>query len=153
MEKIGWKRIFNTEKLEIPKDAMIVSLIFENKNWIQTKNWALNNGFFIEETSDQTIGLRYEVDGKISWVQYFGPDSHAKTRQAPFSELLFTVKLPKKYYAKVGFNGILHLAHASIEHLNIKALHSIWKACFKRTKKILNHSPDIKSAAKTTHLK
>lgn len=156
-EKIGWKRIFNPENLDIPNGAFIVSLIFQGKNRKQVQDWALKNGMFLEETSKNTLGLRYENENGISWVQYFGPDSHVKTRKAPVAELLFCVKLPKKYYFKVGFKGVLHLAHASIEHLSKKCTPStldyIWSACFKQTKKRLGHKPTVKESAKTTYLK
>ena len=31
-------------------------------------------------TSKNTIGLRIKTEEGVSWVQYFGKDSHAKTR-------------------------------------------------------------------------
>jgi len=101
-------------------------------------------------TSKDTTGLRYKNGKVISWVQYFGPDSHVKTRQAPVSELLFSVQLPDKYYSKVGFKGVLHLAHASISHIKENSLDKIWDSCFKRTKKLLGHLPTVREAAKTT---
>lgn len=150
-EKIGWKRIFNPDRLEIPKDALILSLVFPGKDLFWVQAWALDNGMYLERTSDQTLGLRYECDQGTSWVQYFGPDSHVKTRRAPDPELLFTVKLPKKHYWKVGFKGVLHLAHASVEHLKERSLDRIWEACFERTRKILGYKPTVEEAAKTTY--
>lgn len=151
-EKIGWKRIINPKSLIIPKDAMIVSYVFEGKTKEQVKKWAIENGMYEDITSKNTTGLRYKGDNGVSWVQYFGSDSHVKTRQTPHAELLFCVKLPKKSYLKVGFKGVLHLAHASVEHLKENTLDAIWDACFKRTKKILGFTPTIKEAAKTTFL-
>lgn len=145
-EKVGWKRVFNPEKLEIPEDAFMVSFIFEGRDKEYVRNWALQNGMYEEKTSDNTIGLRY----KNSWVQYFGQDSHVKTRQTPISELLFCVKLPKKYYYKVGFKGVLHLAHASIEHIKDNVLDFIWDRSFVRSKQIVGHKLGIEEAAKTT---
>lgn len=150
---IGWVRIFNPTSIDIPEDSFIVSYIFEGKTRDEVLSWALSNGMYMEETGDETLGLRYKGENGVSWVQYFGPDAHVVTRQAPVAELLFTVKLPKKYYWKVGFNGVLHLAHGSVEHIKERALDIIWEGCFKRTKKLLGYSPTIKEAAKTTILK
>lgn len=149
-EKIGWVRIVNPKKLEIPNNAYIVSFIFENKNKEEVRQWALNNGMYEDITSKNTTGLRYKTKNGVSWVQYFGKDSHVKTRQTPNSELLFCVKLPKKTYFKVGFKGVLHLAHASIEHLKDKALDFIWDKSHQRTKEIIGYKPTVEEAAKTT---
>lgn len=150
-EKVGWERIFNPEKIVIPKSAYIISYIFENKTIEEVREWALKQGMYEDITSKNTTGLRYKNENNISWVQYFGPDSHVKTRQAPVSELLFCVQLPKKYYSKVGFKGVLHLAHASVSHLKENTLDKIWESCFIRTKKILGYKPTINEAAKTTY--
>lgn len=149
-EKIGWKRLFNPAVPVIPEDAFIVSYIFEDKNKDEVLKWALDNGMYLDITSKDTTGLRYKSENGVSWVQYFGQESHVKTRQTPYSELLFCVKLPKKSYVKVGFNGVFHLAHASVEHLKEKTLDTIWNSCFEQTKKIIGYEPTIKEAAKTT---
>lgn len=149
-EKIGWKRIFNPDSLVIPDDAYIVSYIFEGKTLEWVRQWALDQGMYEDITSKKTSGLRYKGRDNISWVQYFGPDSHVKTRQTPVAELLFCVSLPKKYYSKVGFKGVLHLAHASVEFIKERALDRIWDSCFDRTKKILGFVPSVEEAAKTT---
>lgn len=149
-EKIGWVRIFNPEKLEIPKHAQIVSLIFEGKDINYVKEWALKNGMYEDITSKNTTGLRYKGANGVSWVQYFGQDSHVKTRQAPVPELLFCVKLPKKHYVKVGFKNVLHLAHASIEYIAEKHLNMLWENSFRRTKEILGYTPTVEEGAKTT---
>ena len=151
-EVVGWKTIINPDKLEIPKDAMIVSLQFTNGETKQdVMNWALSNGFFLEDIGEGNTGLRYKVGKEISWVQYFGKDSHVKTRQAPIPELMMCVRLPKKYYWKVGFKGVLHLAHASIEGLKGIKVDKMWETSFKRTAKSLGHSPTLSEAAKTTY--
>lgn len=136
--------------MTIPKEAYIVSYIFENKTKEEVLKWAVDNGMYEDITSKNTTGLRFKGKDNVSWVQYFGPDSHVKTRQAPIAELLFCVQLPKMYYNKVGFKGILHLAHASIAHIKESALDTIWNSCFERTKKILGYEPTINEAAKTT---
>lgn len=149
-EKIGWKRIFNPKFLTIPKDAYIVSFIFEGKTKDEVKQWALENGMYEDITSKNTTGLRYKLKNGVSWVQYFGQDSHVKTRQTPNAELLFCVKLPKKSYFKVGFKGVFHLAHASIEHIKEKHLDTLWRQSFIRTKEIIGYKPTVEEAAKTT---
>lgn len=151
-DKIGWKRILNPSKIEIPKDSCIISYIFENKSKEEVKQWALDNGMYEDITSSNTTGLRYKNSNGVSWVQYFGKDSHVKTRQTPNSELLFCVKLPKKTYAKVGFKGVFHLAHASVEYIKNEYLDLLWNRSFTRTKSILGMHPTINEAAKTTFL-
>lgn len=148
---VGWQTIINPEKLEIPKDSFMISLQFHNSDKSQVFRWARNNGFYIEWIDDKHSGLRYKIGGNVSWVQYFGPDSHVKTRQSPIPELMMCVKLPKKYYLKVGFKGILHLAHASIEGLKSIKVDKMWETSFKRTEKSLGHTPTIAEAAKTTY--
>lgn len=149
-EEVGWIRLFNPEKIIIPKEAYIISYVFENKTKEEVHQWAIENGMYEDITSKETTGLRYKGKENISWVQYFGPDSHVVTRQTPVAELLFCVALPKKYYSKVGFKGVLHLAHASVSFLKESTLDSIWESCFIRTKKLLGHEPTIAEAAKTT---
>lgn len=152
-EKIGWKTIQSPLLFFIPKDCSVLSIQFDGKNKQEVIDWALNNGFYLQDEKDNCIGLRYNIDGLVSWVQYFGPDSHVKTRQAPIPELCMCVKLPKKTYLKVGFKGILHLAHASIENLTDKMVDILWDSSHKNTKKKLGHKPSKKEAAKTTYLK
>jgi len=149
-DRVGWRRVFNPEKLIIPENAFIVSYVFENKSKEEVLNWALENGMYLDITSKESTGLRYKGENGVSWVQYFGPESHVKTRQAPNSELLFCVKLPKKQYIKVGFKGVLHLAHASVEFIKEDFLDNIWVACFKSTKKRLGYEPTVLEGAKTT---
>lgn len=119
----------------------------------QVRKWALEHGFYEEQTSEETIGLRIKVDEGISWVQYFGPDSHVKTRQAPHPMLLYCNRLGPSHYVKVGFNGILHLAHAWSSKLTKKTYDLLWNRSFEQTRKKLGKSPTIKEAAKTTWLK
>jgi hypothetical protein len=150
LDKVGWKRIFNPTELVIPEDAFIVSYIFEGKTKDEVLAWALEQGMYEDITSKKTTGLRYKGKDNVSWVQYFGPDSHVKTRRSPQAEILFCVQLPTKYYHKVGYKGVLHLAHASVSHLKEKALDRVWDMCFRRTKELLGFSPTIEEGAKTT---
>lgn len=115
--------------------------------------WALRNGFREEDNGDGCIGLRYDVGDNVAWVQYFGPDAHVPTRRTPMSELMMCIKLPAKYYVKVGFKGILHLAHASVSSLTDFMADKLWNSSFINTKKRIGHKPTLREAAKTTYLK
>src|SRR5665811_614284 len=99
-EEIGWMFDVNPEKLEIPQSAFILSLIFPEANTETIRTWALGNGMYFENIDKLYQGLRIKIDKDISWVQYFGQDSHVKTRQSPYPMLSFAVKLPKRYYLK-----------------------------------------------------
>ena len=149
-DKISWKRFVNPESITIPENAQIISYIFPGKTKEEVTEWALKQGMYIDITSKNTTGLRYKGENGISWVQYFGQDSHVPTRQTPNPELLFCVKLPTKQYIKVGFKGVLHLAHASVEHLKEKFLDRYWNASFKATEARIGHKPTILEAAKST---
>lgn len=150
-KSVGWKTIVNPHTFEIPNDAFILSLQFPMGDIATVLSWAIRKGFYIEHLEGKNIGLRYKIGDQISWVQYFGPDSHVKTRQAPIPELMMCVKLPAKYYMKVGFKGILHLAHASIEGIKSMKVDKMWETSFKRTEKSLGHKPTLREAAKTTY--
>jgi hypothetical protein len=152
-DKIGWKFVIAKDKLEVPKDAFIMSIIFPDGNIQSVKEWALTNGFYIENIEDMYEGLRIKVGENISWVQYFGQDSHVKTRQSPYPMLSFTIKLPAHVFAKTMAKGIYHLAHASIEHFTARKANTLWEQSFAKTKKELGHSPTLREAAKTTYVK
>lgn len=152
-EAIGWNFQVNPDNLDIPKGTFILSVLFPNGDINTVKEWALNNGFYIEDINEMYEGLRIKQGSFVSWVQYFGSDSHVKTRQSPHPMLSFSCKLPSKYYAKVGFSGILHLAHASVENLTKKVQDTLWNQSISKTKKELGFSPTIKEAAKTTFKK
>lgn len=154
---VGWKVMGEREyrMRNFSDDTLIVSIIFnpEIHNKQSIRNWALRNNFYIEMTSENTEGLRIKCDEGVSWVQYFGPDSHVPTRRTPLPMLMFTRKLNKSYYVKVGFNGLLHLAHAWYEKISDKIYDLLWERSYHQTKKKLGQSPDITQAAKTTWLK
>ncbi len=95
--------------------------------------------------------MRFGLGDNIVWVQNFGKDSHVKTRQAPISELMMCVKLPAVSYFKVGFKGVLHLAHASVTGLKKLKADRLWDTSFKNTEKALGHKPTLREAAKTTY--
>lgn len=151
-ESIGWMfSIYNEEyKFHIPDDAMLLSVVFPDKNISFVKNWCLLNGFYIEEIDNELSGLRYKMKEGISWVQYFGEDSHVKTRKAPHSMITMCCRLPVKQYVKVGFNGILHIAHAGVHAISDYVSDKLWSSSFKNTEKQIGHKPTIREAAKTT---
>lgn len=136
-------------------DTLIISIIFNPELYDKDaiRAWALRNGFYVEMTSRNTEGLRIKCDEGISWVQYFGPDSHVPTRRTPLPMLMFTRKLGKSHYIKVGFNGLLHLAHAWYDKISDRVYDLLWERSYHQTKKKLGQSPDITQAAKTTWLR
>lgn len=156
-DDIGWKFHRNIgEPLDLMmkgvfKNAFIASIIFPAHTIQQVKFWALNNGMYLESIDELYDGLRLKVRlADVAWVQYFGPDSHVKTRQAPHPMLSFTLRLPAHVYAKTMIKGIYHLAHASIEHLTAKKANTLWDQSMIKTAKELGHRPTIREAAKTT---
>lgn len=152
-ESIGWKRIMWDDYLinGMPEGAFIISIIMP-EHWKKADviYFAECSDFYQESTGDGLTGLRFKIGENISWVQYFGPDSHVVTRQSPQPELLFCIKLPLKHYFRVGYKGILHLAHAAVGHLTQRKADKLWETSFKTTAKKIGHSPTIEEAAKTT---
>jgi hypothetical protein len=82
-DSIGWNFALNPQTLEIPRGCFIYSAVFPDMNIEQVKNWALDNGMFLESVDKLYEGLRVKQGSFISWVQYFGPDSHVKTLLLP----------------------------------------------------------------------
>src|ERR1700733_11320876 len=151
--KIGWHFSVNPESLIMPDGCFILSIIFPDADINSVRDWAIKEGMYLESVDDMYNGLRIKLNDGVAWVQYFGKDSHVKTRQCPHPMLSFTCKLRKKYYFKVGWNGILHLANASIEYITDKAADTLWNQSIAKTKKELGHSPRIAEAAKSTYKK
>ena len=130
-DAVGWKfyghETWKVRNLFQIEDALIISITFP-EDWTkeQVRLWALKLNFYLEDTSDNTEGLRIDCPEGKAWVQYFGPDSHVVTRQAPTPMLMYTNKLNTSYYVKVGFNGILHLAHAWYDKISDKIYDLLW---------------------------
>lgn len=61
------------------------------------------------------------------------------------------VKLSGIQYAKVGFKGILHLAHASIAAISPKAADILWKSSHENTTRRLGYPAGDEQAAKVTY--
>lgn len=156
-ELVGWIFLSPREyRLRLfSKDALIIAIVFNPDFYDQqkVKEWALENDFYLESTSDNTEGLRIKCDEGVSWVQYFGMDSHVSTRRTPSPMLMFTRKLGKSHYVKVGFNGLLHLAHAWYDKISDRVYDLLWQRSYEQTRKKLGQALDITQAAKTTFLK
>ena len=150
---IGWKfEVVNDLEnydFKIAEDTYLLSLVFPFENLKSVKDWALKNGFFIEDIDDIHEGLRIEIDNKKAWVLYFGPDSHWKTRQSPHPMLMFTVKIPKIYHVKVLLKGVLSVAHASLEYISEKQNEIFWKQSHVMSKNHLGYSPKKEDAMAT----
>jgi hypothetical protein len=168
-ELVGWQHLtleeFENWEQEYAK-ALVISVEFPSHWTIRdVRDWALDRKIFYEEEVDEEcLGLRIEMKNHLSrrdnkesapaWVQYFGEDSHVPTRQAPNPMLMWTRKInPLGYVKQVGWNGILHLAHAFSSHITQKMADTLWKRSYEQVKKKIGHSPTIKEAAKTTWLK
>lgn len=151
-ERVGWMTIVNPLVFTITNDCFILSLQFPGQNKQFVLEWALMNGFYLDGVGEGLTGLRYNIDcNDVAWVQYFGPDSHVITRQAPIPELMLCVKRPIGSYFKVSYNGILHLAHATVRHLSKHKADKLWETSHINTAKRLGHKPNLSEAAKTTY--
>lgn len=150
-EAVGWKFITNPNGMLVPIDCLLLSLVFPTGDKNACRQWALDAGFYLEDLGDGLTGLRYKFLDGISWVQYFGPDADVLTRQTPYPMLTMSVKLPAIYYAKVGFKGILHVAHATIKGLSQRVADRLWDTSHTNTEKQLGHKPGLPEAAKTTY--
>lgn len=114
--------------------------------------------FFIE--SDKYFGdyrcisIRAKIGLALSWVSGFGPFADFPvTRRSPFVEIAFRVKPrpPYKMLMKKSPDGIIHLADLDfLGDLSWAAFQTLWHASIRKTAEMLGHSPDLKSAAKTT---
>lgn len=100
------------------------------------------------------LGFRVKVGNDLSWVSGFGNFAFLpKTRQAPYTEIAFRVK-PRPHYEwhmKQPIKGVIHLAEMDMLGVPKRVFKKWWNASLQNTKKILGHSPDIHSAAKTTY--
>lgn len=101
------------------------------------------------------LGFRVRVQELQSWVSGFGPFAFfPKTRQAPYTELIFRVK-PRPAYEKVmkvSPEGVIHLADMDMLGIPEVEFKKLWKASHEKTAAVLGHEPDFRSAAKTTFI-
>lgn len=107
----------------------------------------------IVENSSRCIGFRVSVNKDLSWVSGFGNfDFLPKTRQTPYTEIVFRVK-PRpfyEWYMKPPMIGVIHLADMDMLSASKRVFKKWWNASLVNTKKVLGHSPNLLSAAKTT---
>lgn len=111
----------------------------------------VSEGF--EDGKIRFVRLRARIGEDLSWVTGFGPFPFLpETRRAPSCELTIRVKPRPQYdwYFKPPTDGIVHLADLDMRGLSDRNLKKLWGASFETTKRILGHSPDEESAAKTT---
>lgn len=158
-ESVGWRFMTWGQWWYARRDGnlpLIVAIDFPNDGYWNketVKDWAMIEGMWLEKTSGKTEGLRIQCEQGVAWVQYFGPDSHVVTRRAPNPMLLYTNKLGASHYVKVGFKGILHLAHVWYDKISERVYDLLWDRSYEQTKKKIGHAPTIVEAAKTTYLK
>src|SRR5688572_19896998 len=76
LDTVGWRFINPVQWWYGRRDGnlpLIVSIDFPNDGYWNKKTvreWALEQGFYEEDTSDNTIGLRIECKEGVAWVQY-----------------------------------------------------------------------------------
>jgi len=99
------------------------------------------------------VGLRARLLGKKAWITGFADLAHMpKTRRAPFTELTLRTKDRPEYEVvmKDAPSDTLHLADLHIPQLSKNAFKRYWDSSFEKTRMILGHKPDLRSAAKTS---
>ena len=171
-KQFGWN--FSTSNVELNSINNIITEAIES-NWISTQSiifptvrlepelihlietlkkskfiYVINHGMF---HGVWCIGIRIQVEGKFSWASGFGNfDFLPKTRRSPFTEITFRSKDRPMYsfMMKKPVEGTLHLADMKIHGLSKKEFTQAWKSSFRSTKNVLGHTPDLRSAAKTT---
>jgi hypothetical protein len=99
------------------------------------------------------LAFRVRLGTKVSWVSGFGNfDFFPITRQSPYTEIAFRVK-PRPDYTivlKSAPENVLHLADLSMPGFKRSTFERMWQSSLDHTANLLGHSPDLKSAAKTT---
>ena len=99
------------------------------------------------------LGFRVRVDQLLSWVSGFGHfDCFPKTRQTVYTEITFRVKKRPNYakLMKKSPPSVIHLADMDMLGIADEIFKKMWYSSLGRTAQLLGHTPDIRSAAKTT---
>lgn len=99
------------------------------------------------------LGYRVRVGSLQSYVTGFGDFRFLPaTRQAPFTELTFRSKPrpPYEFVMKPAPDGVIHLADMDLKGMARHKMEALWDGSFDKTRQIIGHSPDLRSAAKTT---
>jgi hypothetical protein len=107
-----------------------------------------------EEFDDSMcLGYRVAVGDLTSWMTGFGPFAFLpKTRQAPFTEIIFRSK-PRPQYdwvMKEAPPDLIHLADMDMKGMAEEQLRSLWEGSLTNTESVLGSKPNLRSAAKTT---
>lgn len=103
---------------------------------------------------EKCFGFRCKVNQLRSYVTGFGDfEFLPQTRRAPSTELVIRVKPRPKYdfVFKEAPPGVIHLADLDMIDMPLGALQRLWDGSFTETKGRLGHSPDLRSAARTTY--
>lgn len=99
------------------------------------------------------LGFRVPVGDVTSWVSGFANFAFMPiSRRAPSVELAFRVK-PRPNYKEVlkeSPKGTIHLADMDMLGLSSAVFKWLWQKSHAKTKALLGHAPDLRSAAKTT---
>jgi hypothetical protein len=99
------------------------------------------------------LGFRVKVGQLLSWVSGFGAfDFFPKTRQTAYTEIIFRVKKRPNYarVMKKSPSSVIHLADMDMLGIADAIFKKMWYSSLARTAQLLGHTPDIRSAAKTT---
>lgn len=108
----------------------------------------------IVKNNYRCLGFRAKVFNNLSWISGFGNfDFLPKTRQAPYTELVFRVKNRPNFdkYMKPPIKGVVHLADMNMQGMEDNIFKRLWASSLLNTKKVLGHTPNLHSAAKTTY--
>jgi len=172
-KRYGWNHVILNEanhneidniiSKSIDSSSSTLSLLFPN---VISNNEFLN---FIQELSkskyiilEQNIiyesmhclGFRVKINDTLSWISGFGNFSFLpKTRQTPYTEIVFRIK-PRPFYEwhmKAPIKNVIHLADMDMLGTSKRIFKKWWKDSLKNTRKVLGHSPNLLSAAKTTY--
>lgn len=99
------------------------------------------------------LGYRICFDDMRSYATGFGNYFFLPaTRRAPYTEIVFRSK-PRSADVqpmKTAPPGIVHLADLKIGRMPMEQFTGLWNGSFGLVKRILGHSPDLRSAARTT---
>jgi hypothetical protein len=144
-------------------DTSTLSLIFPNVRSDQElvqmiKEFQLCRNVSLEQSilhqAYRCFGFRIQITKDIvSWVSGFGNyNFFPKTRQAPYTEIIFRTK-PRPHYEemlKSSLGGVVHLADMKMNIAMKNVFQKFWDQSFINTERILGRKPDLRSAAKTT---
>lgn len=151
------------ERAEKSDDTSTVSLIFPQ---VKTQDaleklisfLTTSPRFFLEPdeiTHDfRCVHLRAHIGEDVAWVSGFAPlDFLPKTRQTPYTEIVFRVQKRPKYVKSIQPEppaGTLHVADMEMPGMSREEFTRNWQQSFSHTQEVLGHHADELSAAKVT---